>query len=420
MNSKDTKETLTVQEILERQRLLEEEAGEILSWKFDECTYNKGYIRQLVYACKTCKPNEGYGPGGVCYSCSISCHADHELVELFPKRNFKCDCGTARLGRTVCKLEAKPPNTLNEHNKYDHNYEGRFCWCKVDYDPEKEENNMLQCVICEDWFHENCISGEKQEEKRFSIPDLDTFEEFMCHKCLDKYSFLKPYLNSHMFFSGQYNKKTHQVNEVDENSNDSSTGDKMSQPPNSCKDNETTTTQTSTVSPSSPTPHVNNKRKIEKDEVVDGKALLPKRSKNDGTDDTNVCKRERWPVVNDDVEVDLFCVQGWRDELCRCSKCIELYKKHQIEFILNVEETYEPPEDDDAQKSLFDCGMKALNQMDRVAAIEGILAYNQFKDELIEFLKPFGESGKTVTVKDVNEFFEAKFRDRKPATGSFF
>lgn len=75
MNTKETKETLTVKEILERQRLLEEEAGEILSGRFDECTYNKGYIRQPVYACKTCKPSEGYGPGGVCYSCSISCHS---------------------------------------------------------------------------------------------------------------------------------------------------------------------------------------------------------------------------------------------------------------------------------------------------------------------------------------------------------
>jgi E3 ubiquitin-protein ligase UBR7 len=80
MNSKDAKETLTVKEILERQELLEKEAGEILSGKFDECTYNKGYIRQPVYACKTCKPSEGCGPGGVCYSCSISCHTGKVII----------------------------------------------------------------------------------------------------------------------------------------------------------------------------------------------------------------------------------------------------------------------------------------------------------------------------------------------------
>ncbi|EXX76356.1 hypothetical protein RirG_033840 [Rhizophagus irregularis DAOM 197198w] len=377
MNTKETKETLTVKEILERQRLLEEEAGEILSGRFDECTYNKGYIRQPVYACKTCKPSEGYGPGGVCYSCSISCHSDHELVELFSKRNFKCDCGTTRLGEAACKLETKSRNTVNEHNKYDHNYEGRFCWCNVDYDPEKEDNNMLQCVLCEDWFHENCISGEKQGGKRFSLPDLEAFEEYLCHKCLDKYSFLKPYLNSHMFFSGQYN-KDQRVNAISDENKDSKSSDKMSLPltaQTSNKDNEIAATKTegtsSTISLSTP---VNNKRKIEEDdkaddckEVVNAVVSL-KKSKND---DVNTCKRESWQIVSNEVEIDLFCVRGWRDELCRCHKCMELYKQHQIEFILSVEETYEPPEDDDAQKSLFDCGMKALNQMDRVTAIEG-------------------------------------------------
>jgi E3 ubiquitin-protein ligase UBR7 len=346
---------------------------------------------------------------------------------LFSKRNFKCDCGTARLGEAACKLEAKSRNTLNEHNKYDHNYEGRFCWCKIDYDPEKEDNNMLQCVICEDWFHENCISGEKQGEKRFSLPDLEAFEEFLCHKCLDKYYFLKPYLNSHMFFSGQYN-KDQRVNATSDENKDSKPSDKMSLPLtthiSNCKNNEITATKTegtsSTALLSSSTSI--NKRKIEDDKVDDGEEKInvmfsPKKPKNE---DVNTCKRERWQVVSNEVEVDLFCVRGWRDELCRCDKCMELYKQHQIEFILGVEETYEPPEDDDAQKSLFDCGMKALNQMDRVSAIEGILAYNQFKDELIEFLKPFGESGKTVTVKDINDFFEAKLRDRKPETGPFF
>jgi hypothetical protein len=32
---------------------------------------------------------------------------------------------------------------------------------------------------------------------------------------------------------------------------------------------------------------------------------------------------------------------------------MKLYKIYQIEFILGVEETYEPPEDDDARKLLF-------------------------------------------------------------------
>jgi E3 ubiquitin-protein ligase UBR7 len=232
-----------------------------------------------------------------------------------------------------------------------------------------------------------------------------------------------------MFFSGQYNKNK-QANEVnmtrDKGASELQVDDKTSSSlisnTNNSKNNEISATKTeeSSTTPSTP---VNNKRKIEDDEMDDEcgeKIGIVTASKKPKNEEVNVCKRERWHVVSEEVEVDLFCVLGWRDELCHCDKCMKLYELHQIEFILGTEETYEPPEDDDAQKSLFDCGMKALNKMDRVTAIEGILAYNQFKDELIEFLKPFGESGKTVTVKDVNEFFEAKLRDRKPETGPFF
>ncbi|CAG8780565.1 7503_t:CDS:2, partial [Cetraspora pellucida] len=127
MASEDTKDTVTVGEFLELQKSLEEEAREVLPWNFDRCTYSKGYLRQAVYACKTCKSSTDSSPGGVCYSCSIACHADHDLIELFNKRNFRCDCGTARFEESACQLEPKPQDALNESNFYNHNFEGRFC-----------------------------------------------------------------------------------------------------------------------------------------------------------------------------------------------------------------------------------------------------------------------------------------------------
>ena len=86
-----------------------------------------GYIRQPVYSCLTCNPNPSE-EAGFCYSCSISCHGDHNLVELFTKRSFRCDCGTAKFKHTPCKLDAKPAGATNELNQYNHNYLGRFCW----------------------------------------------------------------------------------------------------------------------------------------------------------------------------------------------------------------------------------------------------------------------------------------------------
>lgn len=57
------------------------------------CTYDRGYISQPVYACRVCSKGE---LKGFCYGCSMTCHLDHasEVIELFTKRDFRCDCPT--------------------------------------------------------------------------------------------------------------------------------------------------------------------------------------------------------------------------------------------------------------------------------------------------------------------------------------
>lgn len=61
----------TAEQLIARQRKLEEAAREAVPFNFLKggCTYEKGYIRQPVYACRTC------GGGGVCAGCSVGCHA---------------------------------------------------------------------------------------------------------------------------------------------------------------------------------------------------------------------------------------------------------------------------------------------------------------------------------------------------------
>jgi E3 ubiquitin-protein ligase UBR7 len=54
----------------------------------------------------------------------------------------------------------------NDKNTYNHNFKGLYCICRRPYpDPEDEdtheddEDEMIQCVICEDWLHgrvQNC------------------------------------------------------------------------------------------------------------------------------------------------------------------------------------------------------------------------------------------------------------------------
>ena len=51
-------------------------------------------------------------------------------------------------------------------------------------------------------------------------------------------------------------------------------------------------------------------------------------------------------------------------------------------------------------------GERALGTMDRVKAIEGVMAYNHMKEKVREFLKPFAEGGGIVEAEDVRAYFE--------------
>ncbi|KAG9554992.1 zf-UBR-domain-containing protein, partial [Aureobasidium melanogenum] len=159
--SQDLGTSQTAQEFIASQLELEKEAREALPYQFDTCTKPLGPLRQAIFACLTCNPpsasdGKSHTSAAVCYSCSISCHGEHELVELFTKRNFVCDCGTTRVPSSApCTLRINESTsqkgnvtgeTPAENNKYNHNFSGRFCGCGEPYDPEKEKGTMFQCL----------------------------------------------------------------------------------------------------------------------------------------------------------------------------------------------------------------------------------------------------------------------------------
>lgn len=78
-----------------------------------------------------------------------------QVVELWTRRHFRCDCGNSKFGHSICKLQADK-EIENAENMYNQNYKGLYCTCHRVYpDPEGEAlGEMLQCCICEDWFHE--------------------------------------------------------------------------------------------------------------------------------------------------------------------------------------------------------------------------------------------------------------------------
>lgn len=59
-----------------------------------KCSYEKGYITQEIYVCLTCsKEKDTFA--GICVGCAYKCHDQHEVENLYFKRNFRCDCGNS-------------------------------------------------------------------------------------------------------------------------------------------------------------------------------------------------------------------------------------------------------------------------------------------------------------------------------------
>ncbi|CAO1631137.1 unnamed protein product [Sympodiomycopsis kandeliae] len=214
---------LTADDLLAHQALLESQAREAIpfSYSLASCTYSKGYIRQPLYACTTC------GGGAVCAGCSIGCHAEHDLIELFAKRHSRCDCGTPSLQRKAeaqgrllkpCTLREAPLNFAveNDENTYGKNHDGHFCYCDkgYTYDPHEEEETMFQCMVCEEWLHETCTSlrprkkatpassadqssGATGEEEKDDPPPLishEAFDSMICDACVRRHAILQHYI----------------------------------------------------------------------------------------------------------------------------------------------------------------------------------------------------------------------------------
>ncbi|KAF2639917.1 hypothetical protein P280DRAFT_549760 [Massarina eburnea CBS 473.64] len=183
----------TAADFIKEQLSLEAEAREALPYSFDTCTRDLGPLRQGLYSCLDCNPpppdsSAPYVPAAVCYACSISCHGEHSLVELFNKRSFVCDCGTTRLPESnPCTLRVNAATGQKggvvgeqpaQANNYNQNFRNKFCGCGEKYDPDEEKGTMFQCLglgtvedggCGEDWWHPECVVGLSREEFLKSI-----------------------------------------------------------------------------------------------------------------------------------------------------------------------------------------------------------------------------------------------------------
>lgn len=416
----------SLREYVEAQDKLDREARELFPYDFSSCSYEKGYVKQQVFSCLTCTPKEVHTQrGGMCYSCSITCHGDHELVELFNRRAFRCDCGTDRLGGSPCNIR-KDTAPVNTDNKYNSNYDNVFCICKAVYNPETEEGTMFQCLLCEDWFHDRCI------EKESPIPPEDDFEYYMCRACVDKQSWLLRYVHDPLFACAVVtSKQDSAIVETEEKDQDQEEDDE-----------EIESEEEDSVEAYRYKEWVNNLRRLRgestsSDEEYPHKKRRPDSDSSAADEDddennegeegdhgvvddpsvaaaatTTIASNCVWgrPVVNI-ASQNLFLLENFRDRMCHCDSCKD--RMSSCLPIMVEEEVYDPPMDNDDNESTFDAGTRAmestLQSMPREKAIEGILAFNKLKDHIAACLKPLAESGEIVTKEHVAAFFQ----DRK-------
>jgi len=391
-------------------------------------------------------------------------------VEIFNKRNFTCDCGTTRFPATSpCSLRINAETntkggvhseTPAADNKYNQNFRNRFCGCELEYDPFQQKGTMFQCLglgthetggCGEDWWHPGCVVGlgpkwfEGMEKKPANdtngsaqpaaadsalatisedaegqppalqasagddeaededppmppgFPAEDDFEGFLCYKCVEAHPWIKRYAGSTGFLppvflkagagasamaDGDQASRKRKAEDDDAESQDSKrmkSGARVSQETAGPLDPETT-------------------------------------QQNTGADTKPLCKLDTLPPAPEG-KFSLFLTESFRENFCRCPACFPLLKQHAQ--LLEEEETYEPPVSEEGSEhgasthgsggSLYERGESVLKNIDRVRAIEGLMAYNHMKEKLKPFFQEFAESGKAISAEDIKEYF-AKLR----------
>ncbi|XXG42379.1 hypothetical protein AAC387_Pa01g2676 [Persea americana] len=413
-------QTVTIEEYIKGVEEQELEADLVLGGdEGKECTYSKGYMkRQAIFSCLTCTPN---GNAGVCIACSLSCHDGHEIVELWTKRKFRCDCGNSKFGEFHCKFFAnKDPENLE--NSYNQNFKGSYCTCGRPYpDPGAEEQvEMIQCCICEDWFHENHLGLESVEEIPRDEEGEPLYQDFICQECAVICSFLTLYppsiwapirRNDVPFICPEEETVCKKGISACTSSGELQNGTYISEKP----DMDSATIHAHyEIGPNEKDPFLGENS--EKNLGLNQQAPL------NATSSSPSCLLEvdlhRASLVSEKKK-PMFLSKNWRHLLCRCSTCADFYVQKGISYLIDMEDSMEEYENmakekrEEKLQQQEGVELNFLNRLGHVQKIEILNGIADMKNELRSFLESF-DASKPVTSADVHQVFEnlAKKRQR--------
>ncbi|KRX35195.1 putative E3 ubiquitin-protein ligase UBR7 [Trichinella murrelli] len=363
--SDESEPVLNINDLIQFYEDVDELAG---AYGTSNCTYPLGYVkRQAIYSCITCWEKSG-SFCGICTACYLTCHNTHDALQLYTKRNFRCDCGNST-NKDVCCSFVPEKDPVNEKNIYGHNFEGKYCYCN-EKSNETMEDDMFTCIFCEDWFHEGHITG--------SYEDGDN--ELICKGCAAKRPFLAFYIEKYgvMEKTDEDKKSETEQNSVIEEGNETESVEQLKA--EKVEDVKHADTE------------VKNVAQLSDEE----KCVLPA-VKNE---ESNSCLLSGRTL--EAYSYDVFMRNGWRKELCHCLLCLDLYKTYDCEFLLDDEDTFEKYNENSQKNTMssveemFDHYTVGMNPSQKLEIAYGIA---EMKKELSQMVAEC--DGQTITMEDV-------------------
>ncbi|XP_011490435.1 putative E3 ubiquitin-protein ligase UBR7 isoform X5 [Oryzias latipes] len=299
---------------------------------------------------------------------SDSDHCSYPLVGFLLQasdRNFRCDCGNRKFSDLQCKLQPEKDD-INSLNKYSHNFFGVYCTCRRPYpDPDDPvEDEMIQCVVCEDWLHSRHLGCV--------VPDCVELQEMICEACMKRSPVLWVYA-AHLAAAGPEEPKEEGPGAEEITAKSENHEKDVTEP--SCKRS-----------------HEEAEPSCRLKELQAGGQ-----------------KRVQSGAV--------FWPSGWRSKLCSCASCQLMLSEAGLSFLLDEADTVLEYENKGKTREREQPGtdplMSALDNLSRVQQLEIIHGYNDMKTDLKDFLQRFAAEGKVVTSEDIRQFFEQQSSKRR-------
>lgn len=307
MEAVEQDEVITLKEMIEEQ---EKAIALMGSTSSSVCTFPQGYLkRQPVFTCLTCTPADGEIKAGICLACSLNCHDKHDILELYTKRDFRCDCGT--LPQVFCNIDQNDKDVRNPLNTYNQNFSGSYCVCHRPYPddaPDANQSEMVQCSCCEDWYHTDHLLHEKDREAPVD------FDELICHVCIAKHPFLAVYAMPLPETVRMVTKDEAKPIDV-----------------------ELVTTVEAVEQPQGKEEQKPGMSEHPKPLLEDEPASKRQRVHQSG------CIHDTSPFTDEPISTCYYNL-SYREKLCKCSDCVTLFEEHKITFLRSTADslvTYE-------------------------------------------------------------------------------